>query len=139
MYYSCPLKQSSGISQRNLYCYRNLKLIFLVRENFVMTTANARPSVQTSGTLEGRLFGRYQFNQNFRKIRSKTQWIGKVSKKLVHLWRWTTFPGMTGWKFWLNGLRPLREGKGVADIQLAIVLTKISPLRGSQSICALFF
>ena len=46
---------------------------------------------------------------------------------------------MTGWKFWLNGLRPLREGKEVADIQLAIVLTKVSPLRGSQSICAPFF
>ena len=59
--------------------------------------------------------------------------------KLFHLWRWTTFPGMTGWKFWFNGLRPLREGKGVEDIQLAIVLTKVSPLRGSQSICALIF
>ena len=46
---------------------------------------------------------------------------------------------MTGWKFWFNGLRPLREGKGVEDIQLAIVLTKVSPLRGSQSICALIF
>ena len=27
-----------------------------MRENVVMTTANARPSVQTSGKLEGRLF-----------------------------------------------------------------------------------
>ena len=46
---------------------------------------------------------------------------------------------MTGWKFWFNGLRPLREGKGVEDIQLVIVLTKVSPLRGSQSICTLIF
>ena len=27
---------------------------------------------------------------------------GKVLKKLVHLLRWTTFPGPTGRKFWLN-------------------------------------
>ena len=31
---------------------------------------------------------------------------GKVSKKLVHLLRWTTLPGRTGRKFWLNGSRP---------------------------------
>ena len=31
---------------------------------------------------------------------------GKVSKKLVHLLRWTTFPGRTGWKIWMNGPRP---------------------------------
>ena len=24
---------------------------------------------------------------------------GKVSKKLVHLWRWSSFPGRTGWNF----------------------------------------
>ena len=30
----------------------------------------------------------------------------KVSKKLVHLLRWTTFPGRTARKFWLNGSRP---------------------------------
>ena len=78
MYYSFPLKLSIGISQRSLYCYRHLKLMFLVRENFVVTTANVRPSVQTSGKLEGRLFGRDPFNQNFLKFRSKTQWIGSV-------------------------------------------------------------
>ena len=33
---------------------------------------------------------------------------GKVLKKLVHLLRWTTFPGPTGWKFWLNGSHPYR-------------------------------
>ena len=33
---------------------------------------------------------------------------GKVSNKLVHLLRWTTFPGPTGQKFWLNGSRPYR-------------------------------
>ena len=31
---------------------------------------------------------------------------GKVLKKLVHLLRWSTFPGRTGRKFWLNGSRP---------------------------------
>jgi len=38
-------------------------------------------------------------NQNFRKLRSKTQWIGSVQpekfrKNRVHLLRWTTFPGL---------------------------------------------
>ena len=37
---------------------------------------------------------------------------GKVSKKLVHLLRWTTFRGR---KFWLNGSRPTVPNKlGVA-------------------------
>ena len=53
-------------------------------------------------------------DQNFRKFRSKIQWIGsvqpeKVSKKLVHLLGWTTFPGRTGRnRFWLDGSRPKR-------------------------------
>ena len=56
--------------------------------------------------------GRDPFNQNFRKFRSKTQWIGSVQpekfrKKRVHLLRWTTFPGRTGWNFLLNGSRPV--------------------------------
>ena len=33
-----------------------------------------------------------------------------VSRKLVHLLRWTTFPGQTGRKFWLNGSRPPKSG-----------------------------
>ena len=48
--------------------------------------------------------GRDPFNQNFRKFRSKPQWIGSVQqakfrKKLVHLLRWTTFHGRTGRDF----------------------------------------
>ena len=44
--------------------------------------------------------GRDPFNQNFRKFRSKTLWIGSIqpeefSKKLVHL----TFPSRTGLNF----------------------------------------
>ena len=31
----------------------------------------------------------------------------QVSKKLVHLLRWSSFPGRTGRKFWLNGSRPV--------------------------------
>ena len=55
--------------------------------------------------------GRHPFNQNYRKFRSKTQWIGsvptgKVSKKLVQLLRWTSFLGRTSRKFWLNRSRP---------------------------------
>ena len=55
--------------------------------------------------------GRDPFNQNYRKFRSKTQWIGsvptgKVSKKLVQLLRWTSFLGRTSRKFWLNRSRP---------------------------------
>ena len=34
-----------------------------MRENFVTKTVNARPSVQTSAKLEGRLFGRNPFDQ----------------------------------------------------------------------------
>ena len=50
------------------------------------------------------LSGRDPFNQNLRKFRSKTQWIGSVQpekfrKNRVHLLRWTTFPGRTGWNF----------------------------------------
>ena len=47
------------------------------------------------------LHGRDPFNQNFRKFRAKTEWIGSVQpekfrKKSVHLSRWTTFLGWTG-------------------------------------------
>ena len=48
------------------------------------------------------------FNQNFRKFRSQNSMdrfgpTGKVSKKRVHLLRWTTFSGRTGWNFcWMD-------------------------------------
>ena len=47
------------------------------------------------------------FNQNFWKFRSKTQRIGSVRpekfwKKMVHLLRWTTFPGWTGQAIIIN-------------------------------------
>ena len=44
-----------------------------------------------------------------RSIQPKFQEISvQKKKKLVHLFlRWTTFPGPTGRKFWLNGSRPL--------------------------------
>ena len=32
---------------------------------------------------------------------------GKVSKKRVHLLRWSSFPGRNRLEFWLNGSRPL--------------------------------
>ena len=66
-------------------------------------------------------------DQNFRKFRSKTQWIGsvqqeKVSKKLVHLLRWTTFPGRTGRnRFWLNGSRTKRP-TGLASFLFLFLL-----------------
>ena len=45
------------------------------------------------------IWGRDPFNQNFRKFRSKPQWIGLVQpesfKKAFHLSRWTTFLGWT--------------------------------------------
>ena len=35
---------------------------------------------------------------------------GKVSKKRVHLLRWTTFPGRTGWNFgWMDRARGLSQ------------------------------
>ena len=62
--------------------------------------------MQSWNSLNGPLsfLGRDPFNQTYRKFRSKTHWIGsvptgKVSKKLVHLLRWTTFPGRTGRNF----------------------------------------
>ena len=39
---------------------------------------------------------------------------GKVSKKLVHLLRWSSLPGRTGRKFWLNGSRPKIYSCGLA-------------------------
>ena len=48
------------------------------------------------------------FNQKFPEISFQTQWIGSVQpekfrKKLVHLLRWTTFPGQTGQNFgWMD-------------------------------------
>ena len=69
--------------------------------------------MQSWNSLNGPLSfqGRDPFNQNYRKFRSKTQWIGsvptgKVSKKLVQLLRWTSFLGRTSRKFWLNRSRP---------------------------------
>ena len=59
-------------------------------------------------TIGIRNFRRDPFNKNFRKFRSKTQWISSVQpekckKKLVHLLRWTTFPGRTGRNFgWMD-------------------------------------
>ena len=58
---------------------------------------------QEEGWGEGKLIvskTKRNLDQNFRKFRSKTQWIGsvqpeKVSSKLVQLLRWTTFPGRT--------------------------------------------
>ena len=72
--------------------------------------------------------GRDPFNQNFRKFRSKTQWIGSVQpetfpKKRVHLLRWTHFSRSDRLEFWLNGSRPwlrafelLATGKGVKNV-----------------------
>ena len=48
------------------------------------------------------------FNQKFPEISFQTRWIGSVQpekfrKKLVHLLRWTTFPGQTGQNFgWMD-------------------------------------
>ena len=45
--------------------------------------------------------GRDPFNQNFRKFRSKTEWIASVQPEIFeklrprHLSRWTTFHGLT--------------------------------------------
>ena len=47
---------------------------------------------------------------------------GKVSRKLVHLVRWTTFPGRTGWKIWMNGPRP-QTGKRMLYKFYSIVLS----------------
>ena len=49
-------------------------------------------------------FGRDPFNQNFRKFRSKTQWIGSVQpekfwKNGSTFWGGPLFPDWTGWNF----------------------------------------
>ena len=49
------------------------------------------------------------------------------------------FSRYDGLEILVEWIAPFKEGKEVADIQLAIVLTKVSPLRDSQSICAPFF
>ena len=52
--------------------------------------------------------GRDPFNQNFRKFRSITQWIGSVQPKKFrkHDSAWSDRS-----EFWLNGSRPLLRGK----------------------------
>ena len=45
---------------------------------------------------------------------------GKVSKKRVHLLRWTTFPGRTGWKFgWMDRAQSFRHIDLLADARPA--------------------
>ena len=44
-------------------------------------------------------YGRDPFNQNFRKFRSKTQWIGSVQPEKFRKNWYTTYPGRTGLNF----------------------------------------
>ena len=52
--------------------------------------------------------GRDPFNQNFRKFRSKTQWIGSVQPEKFRkngstIWGGPLFPFRTGWNFgWMD-------------------------------------
>ena len=63
-------------------------------------------------------YGRDPFNQNFRKFRSKTQWIGSVQpesfEKTSPLFEVGHFSRSDRLEFWLNGLRPIfpRIGSG---------------------------
>ena len=60
------------------------------------------------------LVGRDPFNQNFRKFRSKTQWIGSVQPEKFRK-NGSTFwgeplPGRTGWNFcWIDRARGLSQ------------------------------
>ena len=49
-------------------------------------------------------------------VQNSMDWFGptgKVSKKRVHLLRWTTFPGRTGWNFgWMDRAHYLHEKTG---------------------------
>ena len=55
--------------------------------------------------------GRDPFNQNFRKFRSKTQWIGSVQleklRKTGPPFEVDHFSRSDRLEFWLNGSRPL--------------------------------
>ena len=55
--------------------------------------------------------GRDPFNQNFRKFRSKTQWIGSVQLEKFRK-NWSTFQvdhfQSDQSEVWLNGSRPLK-------------------------------
>ena len=87
-----------------------------MRENFVMTTANARPSVQTSGKLEGRLVGHDPFNQNFRKFRSKTRLkkekLEKFRKKTVPSLEVDHFSRYDGLEILVQWIAPFKGGEG---------------------------
>ena len=58
--------------------------------------------------VESRILGRDPFNQNYRKISVQNSMdrfgpTGKVSKKQVHLLRWSSFPGRTALNFgWMD-------------------------------------
>ena len=47
---------------------------------------------------------------------------GKVSKKWVHLLRWTTFPGQTGWNKWIEWIAPqISQNKWTFELFCALV------------------
>ena len=64
-------------------------------------------------------YGRDPFNQNFRKFRSKTQWIGSVQpekfQKTGLPFEVVLFSRSDRYEFWLNGSRPtFGRGRTVA-------------------------
>ena len=71
------------------------------------------PRFRSEKNLNGYHLGARSIQSKFPEIlvqNSKDRCGSRVSRKLVHLLRWTTFPGRTGRKFWLNGLRSQKSG-----------------------------
>ena len=50
---------------------------------------------------------------------------GKVSKKRVHLLRWTIFPGRTGWNFgWMDRVQEVYNGAGLLETLARLFLLR---------------
>ena len=58
---------------------------------------------------------------------------GKVSKKRVHLLRWTTFPGRTGWNFGWMDRAPCSLGESQSDKFFSVSQVSSLPRRSGWS------
>ena len=90
--------------------------------------------------------GRDPFNQNFRNFRLKLNGSVRSNRKRfekrVHLLRWTTFPGRTGWNFgWMDraqGFSPLPEQRYGPyfgqDLKKSVWLVKPNTVQGEEGL-----
>ena len=87
------LKTPSSLEELPEFCARRRSWQMHGPQCVLLGTWGGIHSTENSGNFGPKLYGSVRSNR-------------KSFEKLVHLLRWTTFPGRTGRKFWLNGSRP---------------------------------